>query len=151
MLDDIRAEVAEWPGAAIARVEKGRKHAKVVLRFGGRERFVVVSSSPSDAYRGDKNKLRDVRHTLSELGAHRTERPRAAMKRARNKPEREALARVGKAPAKADPWAALQDIQFNQAEPREGHLRGALRLLAGSVRRMVARWRQPRAQGPGHD
>jgi len=42
------------------------KHTKVHLLWGGVERVVVMSTSPSD-YRVMKNRMRDVRHTAKQL------------------------------------------------------------------------------------
>jgi hypothetical protein len=140
----IAAEVAEWPGAKILGVEIGRKHHRLRLAYGGKERFLMMSGSPSDRC-AENNQVRDVRKVLTELGAARNQRRKATLRRQRNKPDR-ALPSTPIAPVKPDPWLALQALTF-EPPPREGHLRAALRRLSGSVRRMVARWRKPRAQG----
>jgi hypothetical protein len=135
----VAAEVAEWPGAKIVGVEIGRKHHRLRLTYGGKERFMMLSGSPSDRC-AENNQIRDVRKVLTELGASRSQRRKATMKRQRNKPDR-TMPSAAFAPVKADPWAVLHSLTFEPA-PRKGHLREALRRLGGSVRRMVARCRQ---------
>jgi hypothetical protein len=137
--DRVLSEVQQWAGAAIVGVEIGRKHHRLNLSYGGRQRFVITSGSPSDR-RAVDNQVRDVRKTLIELGATRNQRPKAKIRRQRNKPDRGVGTVSPIAPVKPDPWAALQAITFEQP-PRKGHLREALRRFVGSVRRMVARWR----------
>lgn len=140
----VAAEVEAWPGAKIIGVEIGRKHHRLRLTYDGKERFMMLSGSPSD-WHAENNQVRDVRKVLTELGASRVQRRKATVKRQRNKPDRSPLQNVSFARAGRDPWAALHALTFEPA-PRKGHLRGALRLLAGSVRRMVARCRKACAQ-----
>ena len=64
----IDREVSGHPGVSW-RTEIGGRHARVVLRFGDRERFTVVPISPSDSRRGVKNMLGSLRKTLRELAA----------------------------------------------------------------------------------
>lgn len=140
----IRDELEQWPGASIVGVTIGRKHHRLTVAFGGRQRFVMLSGSPSDRC-AENNQIRDVRKVLAELGAARNARRKAVQRRERNRPDRTLPSSAGRAPVKENPFAVLAQIQFSEP-PRKGHLRGALRLLAGSVRRMVARWRKPCAR-----
>lgn len=140
----VAAEVAEWPGARIIGVEIGRKHHRMRIAFGDKERFMILSGSPSD-FRAENNQVRNVRKVLVELGAVRNERRKAVARRQRNKPDR-TFPSSPLAPVKPDPWATLQALTFEQP-PRKGHLREALRRLGGSVRRMVARWRSHAPKG----
>lgn len=64
------AELTAWPGVT---AERGRKtaHLTLTLRYAGRSRFVVYPDSPSD-HRGPLNHVRDIRRTLTALGAERS-------------------------------------------------------------------------------
>ena len=66
------AELARWPGVTWTRTVRA-KHYALVLTFGGVSRFVIYPTSPSDAYRGALNHVRDIRHTLTAMGATRTQ------------------------------------------------------------------------------
>jgi hypothetical protein len=112
----VAAEVAEWPGAKIVGVEIGRKHHRLRLTYGGKERFMMLSGSPSDRC-AENNQIRDVRKVLTELGASRSQRRKATMKRQRNKPDR-TMPSATFAPVKADPWAVLHSLTFEPA-PRD--------------------------------
>lgn len=153
--EKLSVELREWPGVTVVRLEQGRKHRRLTLRYGEQERFLTLPTSASD-YRAEANQVRDFRKVMAELGAHRNERRKPSLKRRRNKQDRDPLARVEAAPVKADPWAALRAIEVygnpHTPPPRKGHLREALRLLAGSVQRMVARWRShaPRTMPKPH-
>lgn len=61
-------ELASWPGVTVQQEKKGR-HVRVILEYQNRTRFVVRPTSPSDGARGAKNHVRDIRHTLLQLGA----------------------------------------------------------------------------------
>jgi hypothetical protein len=142
----IREELAYWPGVEVS-FGKRAKHRQAVLHYGGKTRFVVYPDSPSDGARGHLNCLSNLRAELRALEAARLEkRPRKRKRGPRvigsMKPVRpDWLANVERAPVRPDPWASLEALTF-ESPPRQGHLRAALRLLAGSVRRMVARCRR---------
>lgn len=64
-------EVRHWPGVSIARVERGKKHNRLHLSYRDKTRFVVFPSSCGD-FRGVKNHISAIRHTLIGLGATRS-------------------------------------------------------------------------------
>lgn len=66
------AELARWPGVTWTREHRG-KHYALVLTFRGLSRFVIYPTSPGDSYRGSLNHVRDIRGTLSAMGATRLE------------------------------------------------------------------------------
>lgn len=65
--DVVKAIDKEVEGTgAVYTFEPTSSHVKVRLRYEGREKLVVMSSSASD-WRALKNKIRDVRHALHAL------------------------------------------------------------------------------------
>ncbi|CAB4120991.1 hypothetical protein UFOVP4_49 [uncultured Caudovirales phage] len=65
----LERELEAWSGVVFSLDDK-RSHPRIVLTYNGASRFVVTSRSPSD-YRVDRNRIKTVRHVLSELGAKR--------------------------------------------------------------------------------
>lgn len=112
----VDAELERWPGVSWHR-EVRSKHYALVLTVGNLSRFVIYPASPSDSIRGAKNHLANVRQTLREMGAVRTEEVKVANERRRRaRPvERTALPAptaplAGSSPTR-DPWAALSTIK----------------------------------------
>jgi len=64
-------ELSSWVGVTYE-IEIGRTHDKIRLLHGDERQFVVVSKTASD-YRADKNRIKDVRHTLASMGASRVD------------------------------------------------------------------------------
>jgi hypothetical protein len=129
----IDAELAEWPGVE-ARREHASKHMRLVLSYGGKERFVIYPSTPSD-HRGQLNKIRDIRKELTALGATRNERRKAKVRRTRNRTQREILAHIQTAPVKANPFDALAAIQFSPEPVPEP---GLMARMMAALRRLFA-------------
>lgn len=101
-LDATLDELAKHRIAAV--VQTGRKHIKVRFNWNGREKIIVVSSTPSDG-NAPENCRRTVRHVLGV--------EREVVKSARPKKHRKVLnTRVTAAPktitAGRDPWEAFQ-------------------------------------------
>lgn len=48
-------------------MEKTSKHTKLHLFHAGKKRMVILSTSTSD-HRANKNRIRDIRRTLSDMG-----------------------------------------------------------------------------------
>jgi hypothetical protein len=72
-------ELADWPGVSCS-LERGAKHPRLILQFGGQTRFLAFPGTPS--FRrgcGRDNMIAGLRQTLRGLGATRT--PRCAPKR----------------------------------------------------------------------
>jgi hypothetical protein len=128
----VDAEVAQWPGAAILRREKTKRHQRLVLGYNGSERFVIYPLTPSD-WRGELNHLQDVRKTLRDMGAKRLAPRKAKVHRNRNRQDRNPLARVEMAPVKANPFEALQAIEFQVPRNPEGLWKRMWRKLKGLV------------------
>ena len=128
----IQAEISQWPGASLGRVTNGGKHGRLTIRFGGRERFVTLPLTPSD-WRAEHNQVRDVRRVLAELGATRNERRKASARRERNRPDRDPLIHIERAPVRPNPFAGLSQLQF--AEPPR---KTCLRRLMDYARRRAA-------------
>lgn len=61
--------LAELPEGAQARFEDTKRHQKMVITFGDKSRFVLLSKSNSDCARAVKNMVGDVRRELRTLGA----------------------------------------------------------------------------------
>lgn len=106
------AELARWPGVTASRTVGG-KHACLVLEFDGKTRKVFYPVSPSDAYRGQKNHITNIRHTLRAMGAVRTEAPASnGHKRERRRTRSESATPVADSHPEhgplRDPWAALK-------------------------------------------
>lgn len=64
-------ELARWPGVK-ARRERGAKHYRLVLRVGGKERFVTYPGSPSGSPCAILNHIQNIRGQLREMGAVRS-------------------------------------------------------------------------------
>lgn len=62
-------ELQDWPGVTFEE-EDGGKHTKLILKYRGETRFVVVSRTPSDV-RAVPNHLTVLRKEIRALGAQR--------------------------------------------------------------------------------
>lgn len=109
------AELSRWPGVSWVREDRS-KHRALVLSFADRSRFVTYPTSPSDAYRGPLNHVRDIRHTLAAMGAQRSQEARSERERTHrprrtvNEPVRlsaQTSTRLG-----LDPFAALAGFKI---------------------------------------
>lgn len=69
-LAETERECAAWPDAS-CEPEEGSKHGRIILRYKGESRMIVVSNTPSDA-RAIKNHLALVKRELRGMGASRT-------------------------------------------------------------------------------
>lgn len=104
-------EVSEWPGVSVA-FEDGGKHKRACLKFGDAEQFVTYSATPGDTIRGIHNHVGEIRRTLREMGAERSEQQKAEPK-PYSKPNGGRDARepaLELAAPQADPWEALQEL-----------------------------------------
>lgn len=63
----IERELKRHPHVEYEFQHRGR-HPAVVLRLNGKERFVVYSNTRTD-YRGERNKICQIRRTIRELEA----------------------------------------------------------------------------------
>lgn len=115
-------EIEHWPGATL-RFEKSSKHRRAVVAFGGRERFIVFPTSPSDSSRGHLNFLTDFRVELRAIGARRVERSPLTERRKRNV----AAPRPAPLPEISDPrpdgWAALRELHATLQQAAEPALK----------------------------
>lgn len=119
--DAIEHELRNWPGVE-AEFGRRAKHRQVILRFGGRSRFVVYPDSPSD-HRGCRNNIIDIRKECASLGAERS-RPEKVARRRKTAPRprvqrHDWMDRIERAPVKPDPFAILAQIApvAQSAEP----------------------------------
>lgn len=69
MLNQIRDELRKWCNVDY-RVETGGKHPRVVIEYFGKQRFLTFTTTNTD-HRGQKNKIRDLRRVLHDLGAQK--------------------------------------------------------------------------------
>lgn len=76
-------ELEHWPEVH-HRFEFTRKHRRVIISLGGRERFVIFPSSTSDTLRGPLGHVTNLRVELRALGARRVERTPLTERRKRN-------------------------------------------------------------------
>lgn len=103
----IEREVGEWPGVSVS-FEHGGKHPRAVFALGDDSQFHPYPSTPSD-FRGLRNCIRQVRSTLTELGATRNERRKSTRPRKTFNPGADMRERnVEPAPVIADPWEPLR-------------------------------------------
>jgi len=70
----INREIEAWPGVTHY-YERGSKHPRIVLSYGGRSTFRTFAGSPSDGFRAGRNCISELRRTLRDLGAARTPQP----------------------------------------------------------------------------
>lgn len=67
---ELMRELSRWRGVIGHRVEHGGKHTRLVVETAKGSRFVTMSLTASD-HRAMKNKVRDLRHALRDLGAEK--------------------------------------------------------------------------------
>lgn len=67
----IEKEVSKWAGVRLEFTTKN-KHPRAVLEYNGQSKFVPYTKTRTD-YRGQRNKIADIRRVCSELGATKTE------------------------------------------------------------------------------
>ena len=105
----IRAEVEEWPGAAVT-FETGGKHPRAVLAFGGATKFITYPGTPSSD-RGLANSIADVRRTLRDMGAARNERPKSDRQKSERNPGADQCDTIPAepAPVRPDPFDELRE------------------------------------------
>lgn len=61
-------ELAKWPGAVVLdRAVMPSGHRRLVIEYRGKRRFVVHPASPSDAKRGVRNHVQDIRRVLRAI------------------------------------------------------------------------------------
>jgi hypothetical protein len=107
-----KAEVAEWPGAAVTFGHRA-KHREATLSFRGESRFVIMPTSPSDGARGLQNHIAAVRRELRSLGASRAAEERQARPRRHRNPgaRQRPMTPCEPAPVRPDPWEALRKLK----------------------------------------
>lgn len=108
-LAETERECLAWPDASCA-PEDGGKHGRIILRYKGESRIIVVSNTPSDA-RAIKNHLALVKRELRGMGASRTVVPinPNQRERERNKPVRIDMP-LAPHPALNNPFDNLESI-----------------------------------------
>lgn len=67
---ELMRELGRWRGVIGHRIEQGGKHTRLVVETAKGRRFVTMSLTASD-HRAIKNKVRDLRHALRDLGAEK--------------------------------------------------------------------------------
>jgi len=77
----VEAELQHYPGVEMEFHNRG-KHDRLVFSRGETTRFLTIPRTPSD-WRAGKNTMRDLRKTMTELGARRLEAAPPLRKRAR--------------------------------------------------------------------
>lgn len=68
MKRELEIELAKWKGVVGHHFESGGKHPRLVVETANGRRFLPFTTTATDP-RGMKNKIRDLRHVLRELGA----------------------------------------------------------------------------------
>ncbi len=126
-------ELEHWPEVH-HRFEFTRKHRRVIISLGGRERFVIFPTSASDNIRGPLGHVTNLRVELRALGARRVERTPSTERRTRNV----AAPRPAQCPQISDPrpdgWAPLRELHARlsaAAEPALKPRRSIWSALAG--------------------
>lgn len=128
-------ELEHWPEVH-HRFEFSKKHRRVIISLGGRERFVIFPTSASDNIRGPLGHVTNLRVELRALGARRVERPSPTERRTRNV----AAPRPTPVPEITDPrpdgWAPLRELHAQisaAAEPALKPRRSIWSALAGVI------------------
>lgn len=106
-------ELEEWPGVT-EEWQSGAKHMRLLMTYAGRRITVITSASPSDNARGLQNHIAEVRRSLRQIGATRTEQPKSTTERVRNKPDRPLSIPNEPAPTMPDPFEALAEITWKE-------------------------------------
>ncbi|MEN6301329.1 MAG: hypothetical protein ABFE07_20575 [Armatimonadia bacterium] len=69
MKDQLEAELSQWCGVK-HRYTTGGKHEKLIIEVGDRSRALPFTKTRTD-FRGQRNKISDLRRALRDLGAEK--------------------------------------------------------------------------------